>query len=364
MKRLVKGLALMAAMITVSCVNKGGQEASQLEIMLVTEGAGIEDKSFNASAWRGITGYFGDTPESTKHRGTRYEYINAVTQDQIFNNINIAVDENPRLVMGTGFTFEEPMQRVAVVHPDQKFLLIDAPHGDFENIRAVLFKEHEGAFLVGVVAALQAIEDGVENPKFGFVGGLQGDVITRFELGYIQGVKSILPDAVIEDYYAESWSAADRGKTKAKAWFNNGFYAIFSAAGATGSGVIAEAKEQRMAGKNVWAIGVDSDQYEDGIYLVATGESAVLTSMIKLVENAVSDTLHDLDNDLFTGGTFHYGLLEEGVAFSERNPALSPSVIAQTHAIAERIRLGEIVVLETYAEVNNAGLIPSGLTLS
>ncbi|NIZ41128.1 BMP family ABC transporter substrate-binding protein [Entomospira entomophila] len=364
MKKFIKGVALFATVAMVSCVNKGSQDTSQLDIMLVTEGAGIEDKSFNASAWRGITGYFGDTPESTKHRGTRYEYINAGAQDQIFNSINIAVDENPRLVMGTGFTFEEPMQRVATVQPEQKFLLIDAPHGDFENIRAIVFKEHEGAFLVGVAAALQSIEDGVENPKFGFVGGLQGDVISRFELGYIQGVRSILPDAIIEDYYAESWSAADRGKTKAKAWFNNGFYAIFSAAGATGSGVIAEAKEQRMAGKNVWAIGVDSDQYEDGIYVTATGESAVLTSMIKLVEKAVVDTLTDLDNHTFTGGTFRYGLLEEGVSFSERNPALSLSVIAKTHAIAERIKRGEIVVLETYSEVSEAGLLPTGLTLS
>ncbi|NIZ46439.1 BMP family ABC transporter substrate-binding protein [Entomospira nematocerorum] len=362
MKIILRGLLLLALVGIGSC-NKQADMKNRVDIILVTEGSGITDKSFNASAWRGITHYFGDTPESTKQRSTHYENVRAGSLDQIMDAINIATDEHPRVVMGTGFTFEDAIQRAGSMYPDQYYFLIDGANGDLDNVRAVLFKEHEGAFLVGAAVALQAMEDGIENPKFGFVGGLQGDVITRFELGYIQGILSILPNAVIEDYYAESWGSPDRGKTKAKAWFNNGFYAIFSAAGETGNGVIAEAKEQRMAGKNVWAIGVDSDQHEDGIYN-ASGDSAVLTSMIKLVDKAVIDTLRDLDQGNFTGGTFHYGLLEEGVSFSERNPALSPLVVEQTHMIADRIRAGELTVFDTYQATQDAGLIPPGLTLS
>ncbi|NIZ41127.1 BMP family ABC transporter substrate-binding protein [Entomospira entomophila] len=357
-----RGLLFFMFVGLISC-GKKPETKNQVDIILVTEGSGITDKSFNASAWRGITQYFGDTPESTKQRSTHYENVRAGSLDQILEAINIATDEHPRIVMGTGFTFESAIQRAGSMNPDQYYFLIDGESGDLDNVRAVLFKEHEGAFLVGAAVALQSIEDGIENPKFGFVGGLQGDVITRFELGYIQGILSVLPNATIEDYYAESWGSPERGKTKAKAWFNNGFYAIFSAAGETGNGVIVEAKEQRMAGKNVWAIGVDSDQHEDGIYN-ASGDSAVLTSMIKLVDKAVIDTLQDLDQGTFTGGTFHYGLAEGGLAFSERNPALSPTVIAQTHTIADRIRSGELMVFDTYEETQRAGLIPSGLTLS
>ncbi|NIZ18977.1 BMP family lipoprotein [Entomospira culicis] len=365
MKGYVRLLAVsLASLALFSCGGSGNNQSSgggrgmaMKDVILVDEGSGIDDKSFNAATWRGITAHFGDTPENASQRGVRYEELYSSSQDKIWENLNIATDEGARLIIGTGFTFEEPIQRVAKANPDQHYLLIDGSNGDIDNLRGVLFKEHEGAFLVGVAVALQAQADGIADPKFGFVGGMQSDVISRFELGYIQGILSVLPDALIEDFYADSWGAPEVGKTKAKDWFNKGFYAILSAAGGTGSGVIAEAKEQRMLGKNVWALGVDSDQYEDGLY--SEGESAVLTSMLKLVEKAVSDALIDVDSNQFTGGTVYYGLAEGGVGFSTRNSRLNEEVIAQVRALADKIVRGEIVVYGTYAEAKANNLLPN-----
>jgi basic membrane protein A and related proteins len=365
MRGIKRGLALFASLALMSCGNKGSQGVGiqHMDIILVTEGSGIEDKSFNAAAWRGITGHFGDTPASATQRGTRYQTLHSASQDQIENNINLATDEEPGLVMGTGFTFAQPIHRTAAVNPQQNYLIIDETDGGLANVRGVLFKEHEGSFLVGAAVALQSLEDGVVDPKFGFLGGMQGDVITRFELGFIQGVHSILPNAIIEDFYADSWGSPEIGKIRAKSWYDNGFYAIFSAAGGTGSGVIAEAKEQRMAGRNVWAIGVDSDQYEDGIY-GDNGESAVLTSMLKLVERAVGDALTDIDNKRFEGGNRLYGLAEDGVGFATTNPALSPLVIEQVNAWQARIKSGALSVIGSDTEARNAGIVPAGLVIS
>lgn len=347
----------------VSCAKKHESYRNQKDVILVTEGSGIDDKSFNASAWRGITGYFGDTPEATSQRGIRYEELYSSSQDQIFHNLNIATDEHPRIVMGTGFTFAEPMQRVAKANPDQWYLLVDGDNGGLSNLRSVLFKEHEGGFLIGAMVALQAKVHGIKNPKFAFLGGMQGDVVTRFELGYIQGILSISPDAVIEDFYAGSWAAPELGKTKAKEWFNKGFYAVFSAAGGTGGGVIAEAKEQRLSGHNVWALGVDSDQHDDGIY-GNNGQSAVLSSVLKFVDKAVCDVLTEAEDDNFIGKNVFYGIKEEGIDISLKNKELDRAVAIQVEKIKEQIKLGNVMVFSTYADAKNANLIPLGLTLS
>ena len=161
------------------------------------------------------------------------------------------------------------------------------------NVIEYVYAEEQGSYLVGLAAALQAKEDGVANPKFGFIGGVPGATITKFEMGYIQGIKAIYPDAEIVDYYANDWGKPELAKAQAKNWYDNGVYAIFSAAGGTGNGTIAQAKEYRSQGKNVWAIGVDSDQYAEGVY--ADGKSAVLTSMVKRVEtSAIYGTIYAL----------------------------------------------------------------------
>jgi basic membrane protein A len=223
------------------------------------------------------------------------------------------------------------------------------------------FTEHEGSYLVGVAAALKAKADGIKNPKFGFIGGIPGAVITKFEVGYAQGVLSVLPAAKIVDYYANDWAKPELAKAQAKNWYDSGVYCIFSAAGFTGSGTIAMAKEYRAAGKNVWAIGVDSDQYEDGIYDAAKTKSAVLTSMIKRVESATLYALKAVKDGTFKGGVKVFDMKSDGVAFSDRNAELGKDIVAKVNAVKKDIIAGKVKVYTKYADAKAARAVPADL---
>jgi basic membrane protein A len=226
----------------------------------------------------------------------------------------------------------------------------------------IAFAEHEGSYLVGVAAALKAEADGIKDAKFGFIGGIPGPVITKFEMGYIQGIKSVLPNAKVVDYYANDWGKPELAKAQAKNWFDSGVYAIFSAAGGTGNGTIAQAKEYRSQGKNVWAIGVDSDQYADGIY--AEGKSAVLTSMLKRVETASSYALQQVKAGTFQGQVVILDAKADGVGFSDANSELGKDIVEKVNAAKAKIVDGSIKVIPTYADAKAAGVVPANLQAS
>jgi basic membrane protein A len=223
----------------------------------------------------------------------------------------------------------------------------------------VTFSEHEGSFLVGVATALKAKADGIAKPKFGFIGGIPGSVITKFEVGYVQGIKSVLPDAEVVDYYANDWGKPELAKAQSKNWFDSGVYAVFSAAGGTGNGTIAQAKEYRSQGKNVWAIGVDSDQFDDGVF--TDGKSAVLTSMLKRVETASKVALSAVAGNSFKGEVLVLDTKAGGVGFSSRNPELGADIVTQVEAIRSKIVAGEIKVAATYAEAKKLPGFPQNL---
>ncbi|MDR3311910.1 MAG: BMP family ABC transporter substrate-binding protein, partial [Spirochaetaceae bacterium] len=206
---------------------------------------------------------------------------------------------------------------------------------------------------------LKAQEDHIANPKFGFIGGVPGATITKFEMGYIQGIKAIFPDAAILDYYTNDWGKPDLAKTQAKNWYDNGVYMIYSAAGGSGNGTIAQAKEYRIQGKNVWAIGVDSDQYEDGIY--SGTDSAVYTSMIKKVETAVVLALKAVETGAFKGEVITLDMADGGVDYAATNPAMSGAVKASLEAAKKEIIAGSITVLGTYRAARAAGIASAGL---
>ena len=361
-----KTLAIIAALLAAAVVFAGGKsdknaEASSLPtVRLLTDATGIDDKSFNAAAWRGIVQFYGDTLDKTTHRGTHYDVVTAQTQDMYIPNIRQAADEGYDLIVTTGFTFADALDQLAPQYPDQKFAIIDVDYVVHPNVVDFIYAEEEGSYLVGVAAALQAKEDGVANPRFGFIGGIPGATITKFEMGYIQGIRSVFPDADVVDYYANSWGAPELAKATAKTWYDNGVYCIFSAAGGTGNGTIAQAKEYRMAGLDVWAIGVDSDQYEDGIYEGTA--SAVLTSMIKRVENSTIKALTDIENGTFKSGVIRMAMADGGIDYSKANPALSQSVIVQVDRIKEEIVKGNITIYGTYREALAAGVVPAGLS--
>ncbi len=328
-------------------------------IRLLTDATGIDDKSFNAAAWRGIVEFYGDTVENPANRGKLYDVVTAQTQDMYIPNLRQAADEGYDLIMVTGFTWADALGEVAPQYPNQKFTIVDVDWVGQPNVMEFIYSEEQGSFLVGLAAALQAKEDGIANPRFGFIGGVPGSTITKFEIGYIQGIRSVFPNAVIYDYYANDWGKPELAKAQAKNWYDMGVYCIFSAAGGTGNGTIAQAKEYRAQNKNVWAIGVDSDQYTDGIY---TGtKSAVLTSMLKRVENSSLMVLNAVADGTFKGGVVQMGMEDEGVGYSTANPELSASVRAQVDAAKTDVLNGKIKLYKTYKEALAAGAVPAGL---
>lgn len=357
-------LALAAALLAVfaGCSKKEAakKDSSGLPtIRLVTDATGIDDKSFNAAAWRGIVEFYGESVENAKSRGTLYDIITCQTQDQYLPTLKQLADEGYSIICATGFTFSDAITEIADEYPEQKFVIVDVDWVGRPNVKEFVFHEEEGSYLVGLAAAYQAQADGIANPKFGFIGGVPGSTITKFEMGYIQGIKAVFPNAEVFDYYANDWGKPELAKTQAKNWYNMGVYAIFSAAGGTGNGTIAQAKEMQYAGKNVWAIGVDSDQYADGVY--AEGKSAVLTSMIKRVETATLMALHDYADGKFTGGVVNLALSDGGVDYSKANKALSIKVIDSIESAKKDIVSGAVKIIPTYKDALAAGAVPAGL---
>ena len=355
----IAALCCVAAMLSLSLLSCG-KKANHPTVRLLTDATGIDDRSYNAAAWRGIVKFYGDTLENMARRGSYYDIVVAETQDMRVLNIRQAAEAGFSLIVLSGPTLADALNQVAPLYPNQKFAIIDVDYVHLPNVSSFVYSEEEGSYLVGVLAALQAKEEGIASARFGFIGGIPGTAITKFEMGYVQGIRSVLPDAEIVDFYANSWNAPELAKATAKSWYESGVYCIFSAAGGTGNGTIEVAKECRAAGSRVWAIGVDSDQYEDGIY--EGKESAVLTSMIKRVENSTIKALTDIENGTFYGGVIRMSMADGGVDYSKANPALSPAVIAKVDHIKDEIVKGDIRVYSTYKEALEAGAAPARLS--
>jgi basic membrane protein A len=369
MRKNLAGLALIAvtvAFLALGCGAKQQPEAreappdGQVTIRLVSDISGIDDKGFNASAWEGILRFYGDTWEDDKQRGGPYDVITGQSSAQYVPLLQQVTDEGYDLIAAAGFSWADAIGEVAAKNPNQNYMLIDEGGLDLPNLFQAVFAEHEGSFLVGVAAALKAKADNIDNPQFGFIGGIPGATITKFEVGFVQGVLSVLPNARIRDYYVGSWDDPGSAKTQAKNWYDSGVYTIFSAAGSSGNGTIAQAKEYRSQGSNVWAIGVDLDQYEMGLY--TDTDSAVLTSMLKRVDNATIYGLNAVKNGTFKGGTTTFDLKADGVGCALTNTkAMTPDITDQIEQITGRILSGEIKIASTYAAAKQLPGFPQDL---
>ncbi|MDR0300795.1 MAG: BMP family protein [Treponema sp.] len=359
---LCAGIALVSIFV-IGCQKKTATASGAdmgVTVRLLTDATGIDDKSFNAAAWRGILEFYGDSWDKPRQRGKAYDWITAQTQDMYIPNLRQVTDEKYDLIVATGFTWDEALNTVASDNLDQKYMIVDVDWVEASNVMQAVYAEHEGSYLVGVAAALKAIEDGIANPRFGFIGGVPGAVITKFEVGFVQGLLSVIPNAQIVDYYVNSWGEPALAKTQAKNWYDSGVYAIYSAAGGSGNGTIAQAKEYRASGRNVWAIGVDSDQHEEGVYNDA-GDSAVLTSMLKRVENSLVYALNAVKNNTFECEVITFDLKADGVGYSTANSAMSRAVKNQLETVKKQIVDGEIKIAPTLAEAVRLPGFPQNL---
>jgi basic membrane protein A len=340
---------------------QGQIPGGEITVRLLTDTTGIDDKSFNAAAWRGILEFYGDTLNNMKKREILYDTVTA-TPDMYLSALMQATEEGYDLIIAAGSTWAEVLGWVARDNPRQKYLIVDTDWPELPNVMKAVYAEHEGSYLVGAAAALKAREDGIANPRFGFIGGVPDPVITKFEVGFVQGVLSVIPDAQILDYYVNSWSEPDLAKTQARNWYDSGVYAIYSAAGESGNGTIAQAKEYRASGRNVWAVGVDSDQHDLGLY--NGSESAVLTSMLKRVETSLIYGLEAVKDDTFMGEVVTFNLVRGGVDYSATNSALTGDIKTRLESIKQKIIDGDIVVADTHEEARKLPGFPQNLKAS
>jgi basic membrane protein A len=250
------------------------------------------------------------------------------------------------LVIGVGFIFTDDVTQLAKEYPNINFAVVDYaistdkagnPIPPPPNVAALKFKEEEGSFLVGALAALVS-----QSKKVGFVGGMDVPLIQKFEAGFKAGVKSVCPNCGVISQYAGVTPIAFRnpgkGKELALNQYQQGVDVIYHASGSTGLGVFEAA---RQTGK--YAIGVDADQYGE-----APGR--VLTSMVKGIDVAVFDMIKRARDKAFSGGIFTYGLAQSGVGYvyDEHNRALIPdSVRARVEQLKTDIIAGKIPVPST-----------------
>ncbi len=323
--------------------------AAPIRVGLVTDVGGIDDKSFNQGTWDGIR-QFGK--ENGAREGKEIKYLQSTAEADYVPNLSTLADEKLDLVVAPGFLFTSAMAEVATRFPQQKFLLIDAVAKDkaeklLPNVVNALFAEHEGSFLVGVVAGLKAKADGKDT--VGFVGGMQFPLIEKFQAGFEQGVKAVNPGCKVLVDYAGEFGNPGKGQALAAKQFGAGAYIVFHAAGGTGNGVIKEAKERTQRGEVRWAVGVDKDQYADGVY--APGKSAVLTSMMKRVDVAAHDVAVLVRDGKFVGGQLlTFSLKNQGVGLPAKNPNVPADILAKAAAYGERIAAGQLPVSEVPAK--------------
>ena len=315
-------------------------EDGNFSVAMVTDVGGVDDKSFNQSAWKGLQ-EFGK--ENNLEKGDNgFDYLQSNSDADYIPNLNTLVRRQFDLIFGIGFMLQEPISEIASQHPDTYFGIVDSIV-EAENVVSIMFKEQEVSFLAGVAAAMET-----KTNKVGFVGGMESDVIERFEAGFIAGVKSVNPEIEVMSRYVGAFDNADKGKQIANQLYTSGADIIFHASGASGNGVFAEAKERKQNDPDavVWVIGVDSDQYDEG----TVGEyNVTLTSAMKRVDNAVKDvSTRAMNGDFPAGETLNYGLAEDGVQLATTGDHMSEETLAEVEKYEQQIRNGEITPPGTF----------------
>lgn len=309
----------------------GPDVGSGIRVGLVFDVGGKNDKSFNSAAWRGLQ-------RAHAELGVATEMIEPSEGNDRESALRSLAAKGMDLVIGVGFLFGPDLEKLAIQFPRVHFAGIDyapAPTGPhLPNLMGLRFREHEGSFLVGAIAGLLTRTHAV-----GFVGGMKIPLIRKFEVGYAAGVHHVCSTCRVLVAYAgtepKAFADAPLGSELAAAQYEQGADIIFTAAGKTGDGVFAAARQ-----RGARAIGVDSDQW-------AMAPCCIITSMIKRVDVAVVDAVKDVIAHRFTGGVRELGLAEHGVGFvsDEHNRDLLPiDVVQRVKVLGEQIVAGTIQV--------------------
>lgn len=340
-KLMALGLAtVMSASMLVGCGAKSdtdtpatGDGEKVFRVGMITDTGGVNDESFNQSAWKG----FQDAQEKFGKEKLEIKYLESKQDADYVQNIDTLADEDMDLIVGVGFKLEPAISEAAKNYPEQQFALIDAVcEGEQpENVTSLLFEDNASAYLTGLIAGKMT-----ETNKVGFIGGMESPVISKFDYGFRAGVKTANPDAEVMVQYANSFTDSALGKTIANQMHSKNADIIFTCAGAVGIGAIEAAKEN---GKK--AIGVDQDQN-------ALAPENVITSAMKNIDVAVLDLLSKIVDGSYKGGEIIVNTLSmDGVGIAPTsNKNVPPDVLEYVTKEAEKVKSGDVKVPATKEE--------------
>ncbi|MGX7112079.1 BMP family lipoprotein [Gemella cuniculi] len=354
-------IILTLSLVVVGCSSKSKSDSKSdggksYKIGIVTGEGGAKDKSFNQANVEAIQAW-------SKENGAKEPVIiETKNQSDLAANLQNAAKVSD-IVSLAGYEFEKEISKIAEQYKDKKFLYVDS-FVDASNIASLIFKEQEAAYLAGYAAALQS-----KTGKVGFIGGTKIPPVERFGIGFIQGAKAARPDIKIMYNYSGSFSDTNKGKTLAATMYDSGADVIFVAAGNTGNGVISEAKERGIIDMTKsgeikhWVVGVDKDQYEEGIFKGKDKEgkdyqkSAILTSAVKNIEVAVTKILNEIKADKFENGKHIFGIKENGVGIPKENPNLSDEIKTKLNQAIEELKAEKVEVVGTADELKAKGTV-------
>jgi basic membrane protein A len=349
MKILLTLTFIVTTLLVSSCSTATEAKLAQCKtkVGIVFDIGGKNDRSFNAAAWEGVK-------RAQQELGVCVNDVEPGNPTSIEPAMRAFAEKNFDLVIGVGFAQGPIMQKVATDFPNVNFAIIDGVIFEADgktpkkNVASLVFREHEGSYLVGMIAAAKS-KTGV----VGFVGGMDVPLIHRFETGYAEGARAYSPNIKVVDNYVgvtdSAWNNPGKGKELALSQIEKGADVIFTAAGNSGLGAF-DAVEQYGKGPNgeanKFVIGVDSNQ--NGVK-----PGYVLTSMVKRVDNAVFDVVKDVRDGKFEGGFHVFGLDKDGVAYAvdDNNKALlTPEMLTKVEEAKQKIIAGDIKVTDAMAK--------------
>ncbi|MFV2196089.1 BMP family lipoprotein [Nocardiopsis sp. LOL_012] len=309
------------------------EESTALRVGLAYDVGGRGDRSFNDSAYRGLSQAAEELDVETRD----FEPADGEADSAKEERLSTMAEEGFDVVIAVGFAYDGAVRAVAPEYPDVHFAIVDSEIADVDNVTSLVFSEEQASFLAGAAAALTTEEDHV-----GFIGGVENPLIQKFEAGYVAGVQHISEDVEVEiDYISQppdfsGFSDPAAGRETAQAQYDRGADVIYHAAGASGNGVLQSAVENEFL-----FIGVDSDQYENA---EEEQKPFVLTSAIKQVDVSVFELIQAAVDGGAEGGVQRFDLASGGVDYTQTNSELIDPLTAQLDEIKQQIIDGEIEV--------------------
>lgn len=280
--------------------------------VMISEDPNIVGANFILSAWEGLISFARDNNIEEGEEG--YNLLTVYEEQDWERHFQTAIEGDYDLIVVLGSQAGQYVDNYAPDYPDQNFLLVDGKL-DYSNVLSVAFKDYEAAYLAGIAAAMET-----ESNSIGFIGGMDNEVIRRFEKGFVVGVEETNPDIEVISHYLEDFNDLEGAKDAASSLFSDGVDVIFHAAGQAGMGIFEAGQLAIEEGKQVWVIGADEDQTQVGEFTHQDQDySITLTSTLKKVGQAIQELSQEAYDGNFQSGFYEYGMFEGAVDIAAGN---------------------------------------------